>query len=115
MTGEWPASSRRFTVCDPIYPAPPATRTFMSLLQDGTTNFGVYANSRFIHNAIVNLPIFEEVMTQFPEGGACQDRLNRRYFGVYEYRQFPHRPWKPQTTVAESFKDRAQRRPAAST
>src|ERR1019366_10830463 len=77
--------------------------------------FGVYANSRFIHNAIDNLPIFEEVMTQFPEGGACQDRLNRRYFGVYEYRQFPHRPWKPQTTVAESFKDRAQRRPAAST
>src|SRR4029453_1146526 len=29
MTGWWPASLRRLTVCDPMYPAPPATSTFI--------------------------------------------------------------------------------------
>src|SRR5438309_9116543 len=32
MTGLCPASFSRLTVCDPIYPAPPATRTFMRIL-----------------------------------------------------------------------------------
>src|SRR4051794_35842018 len=31
MTGVWPASFNRLTVCDPMYPAPPATSTFMEL------------------------------------------------------------------------------------
>src|SRR6185369_11286107 len=34
MTGEWPASLSRLTVCDPIYPAPPATRTFIDASPD---------------------------------------------------------------------------------
>src|SRR6478735_8573337 len=29
MTGLWPDSLRRLTVCDPMYPAPPATSTFI--------------------------------------------------------------------------------------
>src|SRR5215207_1463820 len=40
MTGLWPASLRRLTVCDPMYPAPPATSTFiLTLLHSNNSLF----------------------------------------------------------------------------
>ena len=40
MTGVCPASLSRLTVCDPMYPAPPATSTFMPPKVGGRTLLG---------------------------------------------------------------------------